>query len=166
LIIIYKQPWLARKCNCSSQKSLLTRGIGTQDLWLRILDLRPLDQPAVKCVIHKEGLCLSSWDINRLMIMMMIIIIIYLKLKIQMKSKESSHLLLDMIWYGQFTHGVYYIIFPLAIKIRIVVLMSVSRKIVISKSLLRYLSSVIAMWFCNSFCQPFWSNVYWFYFKS
>jgi hypothetical protein len=31
----YKQPWLVSKCNYSSQKSLLTTGIWTRDLWIR-----------------------------------------------------------------------------------------------------------------------------------
>jgi hypothetical protein len=38
------------KCNCSSQKPLPTTGIRTRDLWFCSLDLRPLDQPAVKLI--------------------------------------------------------------------------------------------------------------------
>jgi hypothetical protein len=40
------------KCNCSSQKPLLTIGIWTRNLWFRSLGLRPLDQPAVKFFDH------------------------------------------------------------------------------------------------------------------
>jgi hypothetical protein len=40
------------KCNCLSQKPLPTTGIRTRDLWLCSMDLRPLDQPAVK-YIHR-----------------------------------------------------------------------------------------------------------------
>jgi hypothetical protein len=46
---IYKKLWLS-KCNCSSQKHLITTGIWTRDFWFRCQNLRPLDQPAVKCV--------------------------------------------------------------------------------------------------------------------
>jgi hypothetical protein len=42
------------KSNCS-KKPLLTTGIWTRDLWFRSLDLRPLDQPAVKTLYTLRG---------------------------------------------------------------------------------------------------------------
>jgi hypothetical protein len=51
---IDKQPLLVSKCNCLSQKPLLTTGIWTRDLWFRGVDIRPLDQPAVIHNINKH----------------------------------------------------------------------------------------------------------------
>jgi hypothetical protein len=43
------------KCNCLLQKSLLTTGIRTRDSWFS-LDLRPLDQLAVKATFKVTAL--------------------------------------------------------------------------------------------------------------
>jgi hypothetical protein len=42
--------------------------VSTHSQWVRVVGYGPFSL----CVIHKEGLCPSSWDINRLMMMMMI----------------------------------------------------------------------------------------------
>jgi hypothetical protein len=45
--------------NCSSQKTLLTTGIWTLDLWFRSLNLNPLDQPAVIYYIVQKHFSIS-----------------------------------------------------------------------------------------------------------
>jgi hypothetical protein len=51
--------------NCSSRKPILTTGIRTRDLWLRNLDLRPLDQPAANRIMCKK---IRSWTNDWLII--------------------------------------------------------------------------------------------------
>jgi hypothetical protein len=87
------------KCNCSSQKPLLTTGIWTRDIWFRSLGLRPLDKTRSihlqfnLCFMAKCLMMTINW--RHLTVLYMKCLTCYLLFEVRSTSRSAIHLQFD-----------------------------------------------------------------------